>query len=77
MKHIIAHGESGHTHAIYDDVVVEEIGGNKVIKATKPFTVVHEEHGPITINPETKGDVTVGSVVEYDHAVEEAKRVVD
>lgn len=77
MKHVIAHGESGNAHVIYDDVVVEETNGVKVIKSSKPFTVVHEEHGPITINPETKGDVTIDFVVEYDHVTEEAKRVID
>ncbi|KKN79197.1 hypothetical protein LCGC14_0342140 [marine sediment metagenome] len=77
MRHVIAHGESGNTHAILDDVIISEKDGNKVIKADKPYTAIHEEHGPITINPETKGDVTVGFVQEFDHAEEEAKNVID
>ena len=70
---ILAHGEhTGHFHeahgegvALYDDGVLEAPAGAKV---------THQEHAPVTIPP---GTYQRSIVVEYDHFLEESRKVAD
>jgi hypothetical protein len=39
---------TGHTHAINEpEVKLIEVGENRYLRAAAPFSVVHQEHGPI------------------------------
>ena len=72
---VVAEGEAtGHSHKILDDVRALVDGETMFIESDKPFTVVHEEHGAITI---PAGIYEVDRVKEYDHFAEEARRVMD
>ena len=73
---VVAHGESGHSHVIEDDEAeLIKIGERMILKLEKNATIVHEEHGKITLE---KGiwDVT-GRVQEYDWFTRMQKQVVD
>ncbi len=50
---VLAYGEvTGHAHAIHEEVeLFEEREGRFYLKADVEATVVHEEHGPITLDP--------------------------
>jgi hypothetical protein len=48
--------------------------GMLYMNAPNGTTIVHEEHDPITIPP---GDYVIGTVLEYDHFAEEARKVID
>ncbi len=75
-KFILAEGEvTGHAHAVVDDELeVYEKDGILYIKASRPFTVVHEEHKPITIEA---GIWEVDRQREYDPFLEETRIVSD
>lgn len=61
---ILAHGESGHSHIIEDDEAeLIQIGERMLLKLEKEATLVHEEHGPITLSP---GIWEIGQVIEKD-----------
>lgn len=75
---VIAEGEvTGHAHTLAADAVeamfVDDAG---VIYAQlkKQVDLVHEEHGPVTLDP---GIYRFGGVQEFDHFKEEARQVVD
>ena len=75
----LAEGEAtGHYHeAVGDDVSLWDLGeegGVAVLDAPKGATVTHQEHGEIKL-PARTYDKRI--VQEYDHASEEARRVVD
>jgi hypothetical protein len=72
---VLAHGESGHSHVIEDDEAeLIEIGERMLLKLSKPTTVQHEEHGPITLSP---GIWEIGRVKEYDYFQHMTRQVVD
>lgn len=66
-RFILAEGEvTGHAHAIADpnvDVMVDKDGNLFMEVTDKPVTLVHEEHGPIAVEP---GQYRIGRVVEED-----------
>ncbi len=70
--YVIARGEAtGHRHRILEDIDLYE---NHILVAGLPFTIIHEEHQPITV---PAGIYEVRHVREYDHFDEEARAVVD
>lgn len=72
---ILAHGESGHSHVIEDDEAeLIQIGERMLLKLTRPATVVHEEHKPISLSP---GIWEIGRVREYDYFQHMARQVID
>lgn len=73
---IIAEGEvTGHAHAITEsEAIVYTKNGVRYILTEQGFTITHEEHGPITVEP---GTYEIGIVREYDHFVDEAREVAD
>lgn len=73
----LAEGEvTGHSHqAIAEDSTIFDLGdGVLVLEAPTGTDVKHEEHGVVSLPPGLY-DRTI--VREYDHAAEEASRVVD
>mgnify|MGYP003394544644 CR=1 FL=1 len=75
-RFILAEGEAtGHAHAVVDDELeVYERDGILYIKASRPFTIVHEEHAPVTVEP---GIWEVDRQREYDPFLEETRIVRD
>jgi len=75
--HVLADGEvTGHQHRVESDTIeLFQDGDEKFISATDEFTIIHEEHAPLTV--EEKGDYSVGIVQEYDPFLEEARNVAD
>ena len=73
---VLAEGEStGHAHVVEDDEAeLIQIGERMLLKLGKAATVVHEEHGPITLEP---GIWEVGRVREYDYYAQMARPVTD
>ena len=72
---VLAEGEvTGHKHCILDEVRALVDGDAMFVIADKQFTVTHDEHKPITLEP---GIWEVYHVREYDHFAEEARRVID
>ena len=73
---VIAEGEhTGHAHAIAEsEAIVYHKDGKRYVLTEKGFTITHEEHGSVTVEP---GIYEVGIVQEYDHFTEEAKNVQD
>jgi hypothetical protein len=73
---VLAHGESGHSHVIEaeDDATLIEIGDRMLLQLNEPATVVHEEHGPITLSP---GIWEVGRVQEFDPFEQLTRNVAD
>ena len=67
--------ETGHKHlAEAQDVRLYLHEGTLYMRAPSGTTVVHEEHHAVEIPP---GDYQIGTVREYDHFKEEARRVID
>ena len=74
---VVAEGEAtGHAHAIEDVEAAElfEKDGVLYLDVKESATVVHEEHGPLTLDP---GAWEVGIVNEVDPFSEEIRKVVD
>lgn len=73
---VLAEGEhTGHNHVIEDDEAeLIQIGERMLLKLTKPATVKHQEHKPITLSP---GIWEVGRVNEFDYFAMMKKQVVD
>jgi hypothetical protein len=73
---VLAEGEAtGHKHlAEAQDVRLFLHEGTLYMRAPSGTTVVHEEHHAVEIPP---GDYQIGTVHEYDHFREEARRVFD
>jgi hypothetical protein len=74
---ILAHGEvTGHCHQILDfdsvDMYTDE-KGETWVSSDKPFTLVHDEHGPVTFEP---GCYNVSRQREYDVFEERQERQV-
>jgi len=75
--YILAEGEStGHAHVIVDTNNVEMFISDEqtYLKVLNEIAVTHEEHKTITVEP---GIYTIGKVLEYDHFLEEARKVQD
>ncbi len=77
---IIAEGEAtGHHHrlAVREDAELAALwDGSKMVKVgPNGVTVVHEEHGPVTLAPNTNYAVHQGR--EYDYLAEATRYVVD
>ncbi len=71
----LAKGEAtGHAHTVADDVEVFAVGSAVFCRASAPFTILHEEHKPITV---PAGTYQVRRVREYDHFSDEALEVMD
>ena len=74
-RYVLAEGEAtGHAHAVRDEIDLAENDGVLYCVANDHFTVVHEEHNPISVPP---GVYRVRRVKEYDHFLEEAREVID
>ena len=74
-KMVLAHGESGHSHVVEDDEAeLIEIGNRMLLNLTSPATVVHEEHGPVTLDT---GIWEIGRVQEYDYFQKMQRAVMD
>lgn len=73
---VLAEGEAtGHKHvAEAGDVRLFMHEGTLYMRAPSGTTVVHEEHNVVVIPP---GDYQIGTVREYDHFGEVARRVID
>jgi hypothetical protein len=72
---VLVRGEAtGHTHATADDVEVFALRSALFCRASAPFTVLHDEHKPVTVPP---GTYRVRRVREYDHFSDEALEVMD
>lgn len=74
---VLAHGETGHAHALTADSDVEifEREGTLFIRVgPKGGAIDHEEHGRHDLAP---GDYRIGRQMEYDHFAEEAREVRD
>jgi len=72
---VLAYGEvTGHKHQILDEVKAFLDGESMYIASDTAFTVTHEEHKPIRVDP---GIYEILRVKEYDHFTEEARNVVD
>lgn len=73
---ILRHGEhTGHKHEIAGVATCYDFG-NDLIAASVPqnTTIVHEEHYRIML---PAGDYVTGGTNEYDHMLEESRRVAD
>lgn len=47
---ILAYGEvTGHAHAVNGDAELFEMNGRRYLNVTEPATLVHEEHGTISL----------------------------
>ena len=75
-KYILAHGESGHTHAILETKKADLFKYDNVLylKVDEPVNLVHEEHKILTIQP---GNYEIDRVKEYDPFEEEIREVQD
>jgi hypothetical protein len=73
---IVAEGEhTGHAHAIKEsEAIIRVKDGKRYVITPTGFTITHEEHLPITVEP---GIYEIGIVQEYDHFAEEARNVLD
>lgn len=73
---VIAEGEhTGHAHVIDEkDCIVRIKNGKRYVISENGFTITHEEHKSITVEP---GIYEVGIVQEYDHFAEEARNIAD
>jgi len=76
---VLVEGEvTGHAHRIADIwanlIEMRENDGILYVKAKKPVDIVHEEHKTVTL---PKGIYRIRRVKEYDHFLEEARKVQD
>ncbi|MBC7929517.1 MAG: hypothetical protein H7Z38_03020 [Rubrivivax sp.] len=73
---VLAEGEAtGHKHlAEAEDALLFMHDGTLYMRVPSGTRVVHEEHRALDIPP---GDYLIGTVREYDHFAEEARRVTD
>ena len=73
---VVAHGESGHMHAIADIEGADffEVNGKQYLVAKRKVTLGQEEHKPHTIMP---GTYEFRKVRDYNHFDEEAREVAD
>ena len=77
---VLAEGEStGHAHVVTcgacTDAELLELGDRVFLRIMGgDATVIHEEHGPVTLPP---GEYEIGIVKEYDYDREESRNVID
>lgn len=73
---ILAEGEAtGHAHRLqHTEVFEEDVNYLTFEVVVDDEMVTHDEHKPIPI---PKGKMAAGRVIEYDHFLEESRRVVD
>ena len=73
---VLAEGEAtGHAHIIEDtDAELIQIGERMLLSLTKPATIKHDEHGPITLEP---GIWEIGRVREKDWLHDMVRTVAD
>lgn len=79
MDHgVLAHGESGHTHALTDiGIAMLFMEGDQMflrVQEGEIAEVEHEEHGIVRV---PAGDYEVGKVYEWNPFEEEAREVAD
>lgn len=75
LRCVLAHGESGHSHVVEsEDAELVQIGERMLLKLDKKATVVHEEHGAISLSP---GIWEIGRVKEYDPFNDMTRQVMD
>jgi len=75
-KPILAEGEvTGHFHELQGDVDVYELkDGVKEFSLDKPTKLTHQEHNIVKL---PKDEYLSDQVVEYDHLLDESRRVAD
>jgi len=75
-KIVLAEGEStGHKHVITDDgAELYEKDGKLYLSVEKEVTLTHEEHNAVKIK---EGKYEVRRAKEYDHFLEESRKVRD
>jgi len=72
---ILAEGEvTGHKHQLDNTEVLEREDGVRIFDVEKEDIVRHEEHGKIKLKPKKYAS---DKVIEFDHFVEEARKVLD
>lgn len=73
---VLAEGEAtGHAHTISDGIrLYQDSTGGLFVHAETTATVVHEEHGPITLEV---GFWKIGQVREMDHMADVVRTVTD
>ena len=77
---ILAHGESGHTHVVFEGLAQIFLlngtsEGKRVLEVLSDYAFLkHEEHKGFKV---PKGTWEIGRVMEYDHFKEEAREVMD
>jgi|WetSurMetagenome_2_1015567.scaffolds.fasta_scaffold246189_2 hypothetical protein len=73
---ILAEGEStGHIHRINGGkAIIYMVNLIMYLKVIKKISLIHEEHKALFIPP---GNYQIDKVKEYDHFLEEARKVVD
>lgn len=71
----LAEGEAtGHFHGA-DEGTLYDMGNDvKLLDAPDGSEITHQEHNPVKLPP---GKFVTGIVREYDHADEEARKVID
>lgn len=89
-SYVVRHGESGHTHLLGDtqdvEVVMLEGKGQDLglslldaffikVKGNRGVAVKHEEHGEVTLEPDTV--FVVDAVQEYDYLSKRSRPVFD
>ena len=75
-KIVLAEGETtGHAHVIDGEAELLELGDKIFLRVLSGNTsVIHEEHKAFKIPP---GEYEISKVLEYDHFLEEARKVSD
>lgn len=73
---IVAEGEAtGHKHQVIGDAELNMIDDTIFLSVfDETVSLLHEEHNPINV---PKGDYVIHIVQEYDHFMEEARKVED
>ncbi len=76
---ILAEGEvTGHSHRILEDILLFQIfnsDNKKLQNLEKNVDLIHEEHETIAIEKESEFEISY--VKEYDHFLEESRKVLD
>jgi hypothetical protein len=74
---VVAEGEhTGHKHQLTGGTLFME-ENNMFVENNEEVEIKHEEHNPFVIPPSPTGEYQIGGVVEYDHLLEESRKVAD
>jgi len=74
-KTVILHQGNNNTHAFKSgDVMSGELAGKRYLKVKRKAVIDHAEHGKGDVPP---GDYYVEIKSEYDHFLEESRKVID